>query len=130
MTCQLPRWRTRAACQEHTELDFIEPDAMEADHCRAVCAGCPVRQHCLADALANREPWGIWGGLDTHERATLAIRSQQCSPKVLPAHGTNSRYAKHGCRCIPCRTVHSAFERARRARHQQQQDKPQVTSVP
>ena len=30
----------------------------------AICAGCPVRAGCYAAALANREPWGIWGGVD------------------------------------------------------------------
>jgi len=31
---------------------------------KAVCASCPVRAGCYEGALARREPWGIWGGVD------------------------------------------------------------------
>ena len=41
----------------------------------AVCASCPVRAECLADALANRpgcgSPTTIRGGLTGHERYKL-----------------------------------------------------------
>lgn len=37
---------------------------------KAVCARCPVREQCLAEALA-RIPYGIAGGLTEHERRTL-----------------------------------------------------------
>ena len=33
----------------------------------AVCAGCPVRAECYAAAIANHEPWGIWGGVDLED---------------------------------------------------------------
>lgn len=38
---------------------------------REVCARCPVRGVCLELALANREPYGVWGGLDERERQGL-----------------------------------------------------------
>ncbi len=43
------------------ELFFAEePDSVEA--AKRLCASCPVREHCLAQALARAEPWGVWGG--------------------------------------------------------------------
>lgn len=38
---------------------------------KAVCAGCEVREQCLAYALANREKHGIWGGTSEGERRRL-----------------------------------------------------------
>lgn len=111
-------WHTNAACGEHPDLDFIDPEPDQIERCRAVCAGCPVREKCLADALAAGEPWGIWGGLDTDQRAALAERTGVPEPTILPAHGTNSRYVKHGCRCTTCRHAHTTYERERRRRNQ------------
>jgi transcription factor WhiB len=31
-----------------------------------------LHELCLAEALADGEPWGTWGGLDTDEREALA----------------------------------------------------------
>ena len=42
---------------------------------KAVCASCPVRAECLAEALA-RIPYGIAGGLTEQERAALRRRSR------------------------------------------------------
>src|SRR5699024_1102859 len=36
------------------------------------------------------------------------------APSVLPEHGTNSRYAKHSCRCPECREAHAVYEGDRR----------------
>ncbi len=38
---------------------------------KAVCAGCAVRVRCGEDALARREPDGVWGGMDPNDRALL-----------------------------------------------------------
>lgn len=67
-------------------------------------------------ALASAEPWGIWGGLNAAERAELASSGGAVMPRVQPAHGTNPRYAKHGCRCSGCRSAHTEYERGRRRR--------------
>ena len=40
---------------------------------KAVCAACPVKVQCAAHALAVREPYGVWGGLNVRTRQ--AIRS-------------------------------------------------------
>ncbi|MEU5847455.1 WhiB family transcriptional regulator [Saccharopolyspora shandongensis] len=117
MTRQIPRWRSQAACRRRPGLDFIDPAPADAEQCRAVCGACPVRERCLAEALAAGEPWGIWGGLDSDQRADLAERTGYPEPVIVPAHGTNTRYAKHGCRCSACRSAHTSYERARRRRH-------------
>jgi hypothetical protein len=114
---RVPEWRTRAACRGRVDLDFIDPRTpTEAAECRALCAGCPVAEQCLADALTTGEAWGIWGGLDADEREPLAEQQGHPAPVVKPAHGTNPRYAKHGCRCGLCRQAHTEYERQRRAR--------------
>lgn len=38
------------------------------DAAKAICRACPVRQPCLAYALARHEPHGIWGGTTAAER--------------------------------------------------------------
>ncbi|GAA5104742.1 MULTISPECIES: WhiB family transcriptional regulator [Pseudonocardiaceae] len=110
---RLPEWRSRAGCRGRVDLDFIDPAPEQVAECRALCAACPVREQCLAEALAGGEAWGIWGGLDAAERAPLAEQDGHPVPAVLPPHATNSRYAKHGCRCALCREAHTAYERER-----------------
>lgn len=107
-------WRIRAACQRWQHIDWIDPSAEEAQRCRDICAGCTVKGACIEAALTAGEPWGIWGGLDPGERATLAEqRGIAFRPRSIAPHGTNPRYAKHGCRCDACRSAHTTYERSR-----------------
>lgn len=110
------RWRQLAACASRTDLDWIEPDEQTAGECRRVCARCPVVDDCLASAVDSGEPWGIWGGRDRAQRAAIALASGAGPPRLIAPHGTNARYAKHGCRCGICRSAHTEHERRRRAR--------------
>jgi WhiB family redox-sensing transcriptional regulator len=75
-------WQTKALCRGADANLFFAPhqmenkeerDAREAQ-AKAVCARCPVREQCLAFALATREPYGIWGGLNELERRRLLAR--------------------------------------------------------
>jgi hypothetical protein len=109
-------WWHYAACRGHLDLDWIEPNKREKERCRAVCAACPVQAACQRAALITGEAWGIWGGLDPDERAIVAAEHGYPLPAVLPAHGTNSRYAKHRCPCAACRQAHAEYERDRRHR--------------
>jgi WhiB family redox-sensing transcriptional regulator len=109
-------WWHDAACRERLDLDWIEPGARDKKRCRAVCAACPVQAACQRAALVTGEAWGIWGGLDPEERAVVAAEHGYPPPSVLPAHGTNSRYAKHRCPCAACRQAHAEYERHRRHR--------------
>jgi hypothetical protein len=111
-------WHQRAACRGRYDVDWIEPSPDEDAICRQICSDCPVRMECLGAAVLVGEPWGIWGGLDADERRQLAHAYGLVIPRVLPAHGTNSRYAKHGCRCLLCRSAHADYERRRRLQQQ------------
>lgn len=54
--------RTVAPCRSNDpELWFAESPA-EVERAKSLCRGCPVRARCLDDAIARREPWGVWGG--------------------------------------------------------------------
>lgn len=72
-------WQLRAACRGPRSTVFFPPttgerrDEREARESKAkrICAECAVRAECLDYALAIREPHGVWGGLNEHERAAL-----------------------------------------------------------
>ncbi len=72
-------WRTAAACRgTDPEVFFPVAEAGLAHErqvaaAKAVCAGCPVRQECLDEALV-RIPDGIAGGLTADERRQLGRR--------------------------------------------------------
>jgi WhiB family redox-sensing transcriptional regulator len=53
---------------------FFPPAEQEADEAKAICAMCAVRQPCLEFAIAAGERFGIWGGLTTLERRSLAAK--------------------------------------------------------
>src|SRR5690349_20507897 len=69
-------WRAHAACRgTEPELFFPATEsgparAAQVAAAKAVCARCPVREQCLAEALA-RIPYGIAGGLTEYERRRL-----------------------------------------------------------
>ena len=50
---------------------FFPPGDDPAIEARHICATCPVRGQCLAYAVTADEPFGIWGGLDPHERQIM-----------------------------------------------------------
>lgn len=68
-------WRDRAACLGKsgdiffpTERKFTSKTWAAA---RALCANCPVREQCLATALAvdvTEDRWGMFGGMTPSER--------------------------------------------------------------
>jgi WhiB family redox-sensing transcriptional regulator len=51
----LPCWT------EDPDLFFAESPA-DVETAKALCVSCPLRARCLSEALARREPWGVWGG--------------------------------------------------------------------
>lgn len=71
-------WYRLAACRGMTTgVFFPEPGRLEpaaVAEAKAVCAGCPVRERCLA--AGRREVHGIWGGLTVGERQAVR-RSRQ-----------------------------------------------------
>lgn len=65
-------WTLNAKCRGLEDALF--PEASEQKRARGVCAGCPVRSECLAEALDNRIEWGVWGGMTERERRQLLRR--------------------------------------------------------
>ena len=68
-------WVAGAACgvgKQAPDALFVEGAAQR--EARAVCAECPVRLDCLADALDNRMDFGVWGGMTERERRALLRR--------------------------------------------------------
>jgi WhiB family redox-sensing transcriptional regulator len=64
-------WQRDALCaQVDPEIFFPERGASTVD-AKGVCAGCPVRMECLADALGRGERFGVWGGLSERERRVM-----------------------------------------------------------
>lgn len=75
-------WFARAACRdEDPELFFpigaAGPGLAQAAEAKAICQRCPVREACLAYALATGQDAGIWGGLTEEERRLLRRRSRR-----------------------------------------------------
>ena len=60
--------------EEDSELWFAETPA-QLELAKAFCAGCPVRDACLAGALDRGEPWGVWGG-EIFERGVVIPRKR------------------------------------------------------
>ncbi|MEY7974345.1 WhiB family transcriptional regulator [Saccharomonospora xinjiangensis] len=77
-------WWQDAACRdEDPELFFpvsdMGPGAQQTARAKAVCARCPVRDHCLRYALENGLDHGIFGGLTERERRDLVHRNRRAS---------------------------------------------------
>jgi WhiB family transcriptional regulator, redox-sensing transcriptional regulator len=81
-TMLLPTWRHQAACKGKQAELFFPPGPVEPREARlarealakGICDTCPVRSPCLEYALAGREPYGIWGGLNEYERRRILAR--------------------------------------------------------
>ena len=69
--------------------DSLLPEAVEQRRILELCASCPVRLNCLAEALDDRIPWGVWGGMTEHaRRAVLRKRPDVSSWRALLAAPT------------------------------------------
>jgi WhiB family redox-sensing transcriptional regulator len=81
-----PAALTAAACKGAALNLFFGPDAefvaarkqREAE-AKAICAGCSVRDACLAYALDTGQAYGIWGGVNEDERRAMLRRQRSAS---------------------------------------------------
>lgn len=93
-----------ARCTAQGEDMFVQGAAQHA--AKKVCAGCPMKTLCLAEALDNRIEHGVWGGLTERERR-VALRkrpnvtswralfdemARQSQPVELVAPGSGSTF--------------------------------------
>lgn len=66
-------WMSKASCASvGGDLWFPEKGGSKLDPVR-ICRGCPVREACLAHALAAGLRDGVWGGVSAPQRRKLAI---------------------------------------------------------
>lgn len=81
-------WRADARCADADTEIFYPPRDKElynkiAAQAKEYCNGpkgnnpCPVRAHCLWEALITEEQHGIWGGLSHRERNALVRKYQK-----------------------------------------------------
>lgn len=64
------QWTALARCQQSSPDELFVRGA-EQHRAKQVCAGCPVRAECLAEALDNGIEWGVWGGMTERERRAV-----------------------------------------------------------
>ena len=111
-------WADHAACRNVDTAVFVaERGANEsAAIARRICGGCLVTEECLEYALANREPFGVFGGKSPKERRQVINRRirdgvEQAHMNAPVPHGTAGGYASHRRRgipmCEPCRVAHN-----------------------
>jgi WhiB family redox-sensing transcriptional regulator len=67
-------WQERGACRGVDPEVFFPVSDEEAWRAKEICAVCEVRLDCLAFSLANRERYGVWGGVTERERAEMFRR--------------------------------------------------------
>ena len=74
-------WQFQGACRGKDPEMFFHPENERGPRRRnrenaakAICATCPVLKMCRDHALANQEPYGIWGGLSEDDRALILSR--------------------------------------------------------
>jgi WhiB family transcriptional regulator, redox-sensing transcriptional regulator len=63
-------WAKQAQCKA-ADLNTLFVRGAEQNRAKNLCAGCPVKTECLAEALDNRIEWGVWGGMTERERRAV-----------------------------------------------------------
>ncbi|MFI7113929.1 WhiB family transcriptional regulator [Nonomuraea sp. NPDC050227] len=64
-------WMDGAFCVEADPEAWFPEHGAPAGPAKRICAACPARAACLAYALAEDIPYGIYGGLTPQERQHL-----------------------------------------------------------
>jgi|1186.fasta_scaffold904242_1 WhiB family redox-sensing transcriptional regulator len=71
-------WQRLGLCRGRDSAQFFHPDGERGASrnrreatAKQLCRRCPVRAQCAAQALASREPYGVWGGFTETERLRL-----------------------------------------------------------
>lgn len=68
--------KEKIPCTDYVLL-FDREDAYSVEEQKEVCRTCPLIDKCLKMALLGDEPFGVWGGMDPHERRVLKRRQMR-----------------------------------------------------
>lgn len=61
-------WMSRGRCAEIDPELFFPDQGESSEAAKQVCQDCPVKKICLAYALDENIPFGVWGGLSAADR--------------------------------------------------------------
>ncbi len=84
-------WVAQGACRTANPDELFVQGAAQ-NRAKAVCARCPVRTECLADALDNRVEFGVWGGMTERERRAVLRRRPDVTSWRLLLETARSHY--------------------------------------
>lgn len=88
-------WQSRGLCRTlHPDRLFVQGAAQHK--AKIVCNPCPVRVHCLAEALDHRIEFGVWGGMTERERRALLRRRADVSSWADLLAGAAKQYDSAG----------------------------------
>lgn len=59
---------------------FFSEQIDDIARAKAICGECPIRESCFAEALARREPYGVWGGQLFFKGRVLALKRPRGRP--------------------------------------------------
>ena len=86
-------WAPRAACKQ-AQPDQLFVRGAAQNKAKQLCAGCPVKTECLAEALDNQIEWGVWGGMTERERRALIRSKPGASWRAVLMAAKNSHFAQ------------------------------------
>jgi len=86
------QWQDEAACRQIPVELFFPPAEQESEVAKRICSDCLVREPCLEFALAEGERFGIWGGLTSQERRSVAAKRRKAR---LAGTGTSEAIASY-----------------------------------
>lgn len=103
---------------------FFSDSARDREAAVRLCRTCPLQQPCAAFAIAEREPYGVWGGTTTADRRSFADgrpwrfdeqdRLRQACGSVAAYHA-HFTYREQPCaECTAAWEQHLLAERRRR----------------
>jgi WhiB family transcriptional regulator, redox-sensing transcriptional regulator len=128
-------WQRLGSCRGRDSAQFFHPDGERGASrgrreaaAKGVCRACPVRAECAAQALATREPYGVWGGFTEAERLRLlAVGWEDCADRrgtrvdigrlearlglrpstgpAIPVQGPPTRSRNSGAQRVPAATA-------------------------
>ena len=113
-----PEWHEDAACRGMDPAIFFTGRSESTAPAKRVCAGCAMRERCLAENIDER--YGVFGGLNERERRNARrgiVRDRtphQCPHGHVYTEENSYRDPKGWLRCRTCAKAASRRVRANR----------------